>query len=79
MRRYAMICWFYELIVCLSSPRMWTWLDMFIVLSSTWELAVEVFQGELESLVGVSSLKALRIIRLTRIFKTAQVPGRKHP
>lgn len=63
--------------LCKRRPRMWTWLDMFIVLSSTWELAVEVFQGELEGLVGVSSLKALRIIRLTRIFKTAQAPGQQ--
>lgn len=51
----------------------WSLLDLFIVLTSTWEI-LTVLQGELGAgPMGVTSLKALRIIRLTRVFKTAQV------
>lgn len=53
---------------------MWCLLDLFIVLTSTWEIMMVLLQGELAAgPMGVTSLKALRIIRLTRVFKTAQV------
>ena len=51
----------------------WSFLDLFIVLSSFWEIVVDFLQGKVDGLAGLSSLKAFRIIRLTRIFKTAQL------
>lgn len=56
-----------------SEDWFWSLLDLGIVLTSAWEIVVHIFEGQLEGAVGVSSLKALRIIRLTRVFKTAQV------
>ncbi|CAL1169802.1 unnamed protein product [Cladocopium goreaui] len=59
---------------------MWTWLDIFIVLSSLWELAVDliyVWSGsqaaEPERFAGVINLKALRVIRVTRIVKAVRL------
>ncbi|OLP87955.1 Voltage-dependent L-type calcium channel subunit alpha-1F [Symbiodinium microadriaticum] len=57
---------------------MWGWLDLFIVLSSLWEVALDVIQyfyqsqGDLEAIPGISNMKSFRIIRLTRLLKTAQ-------
>lgn len=57
---------------------MWAWLDVFIVASSLWDVVVEVVtaimegQGDLESIAGLSNVKSFRIIRLTRLLKTAQ-------
>ncbi|CAE7443123.1 Cacna1h [Symbiodinium natans] len=51
----------------------WSCLDVFIVLSSAWEIAVEAAESsDLASVGGVSSLKAFRIIRLTRTLRTVQ-------
>jgi len=51
----------------------WSLLDLFIVLSSIWEIVMQIVNSQMQGALGVSSLKALRILRLTRIFKTAQV------
>eukprot|EP00439_Symbiodinium_sp_Y106_P017141 s1087_g2.t1 len=57
---------------------MWGWLDLFIVMSSLWEVALDVVQffyqsqGDLEAIPGISNMKSFRIIRLTRLLKTAQ-------
>lgn len=57
---------------------MWAWLDVFVVLTSLWEVAVDltyVFMEteEIGEVVGVSGLKALRIIRITRILKAIRL------
>lgn len=55
----------------------WNSLDFFIVISSLWEIIVDIThmlgEGGLSSLAGVSSLKAFRIIRITRVVKTVRV------
>mmetsp|Transcript_27529 Transcript_27529/g.64164 ORF Transcript_27529/g.64164 Transcript_27529/m.64164 type:complete len:587 (+) Transcript_27529:42-1802(+) len=57
---------------------MWSWLDLVIVISSLWEVALDIIQeiyrsqGDLESIPGISNMKSFRIIRLTRLLKTAQ-------
>mgnify|MGYP002803551089 FL=1 len=60
-----------------SDDWMWAILDVFIVLTSFWEIVVEVANSQggvqMESIAGVSSLKAFRIIRITRILKTVQL------
>ena len=52
----------------------WSWslLDVFIVVTSLWEIGIEMSQGSSDT-SGVSSLRALRVLRLTRILKTAQL------
>ncbi|CAE7204685.1 Sodium channel protein type 11 subunit alpha [Symbiodinium microadriaticum] len=57
----------------------WAWaiLDTVIVLSSLWDVIVEVIQemvqdNSWESFSGLSTLKAMRIVRLTRVLKTVQ-------
>ncbi|CAJ1351995.1 unnamed protein product [Effrenium voratum] len=61
-----------------SEEWMWAWLDLFIVTSSLWEVIVDIVQaalegqGDLESIAGISNMKSFRIIRLTRLLKTAQ-------
>eukprot|EP00913_Durusdinium_trenchii_P035949 g33634.t1 len=55
---------------------MWAWLDVFVVLTSLWEVAVDltyVFMETEDFFVGVSGLKALRIIRITRILKAIRL------
>eukprot|EP00439_Symbiodinium_sp_Y106_P051369 s4633_g6.t2 len=56
----------------------WAWLDLFIVATSLWEVAVDVYyysQGntDLTALSGMSSLKAFRIIRITRLIKAVRL------
>ncbi|CAE7353892.1 Lmf1, partial [Symbiodinium sp. CCMP2456] len=56
----------------------WAWLDLFIVATSLWEVAVDVYyysQGntDLAVLSGMSSLKAFRIIRITRLIKAVRL------
>eukprot|EP00913_Durusdinium_trenchii_P011867 g11146.t1 len=52
--------------------------DVFIVASSLWEVMVDIVtdilngQGNLESVAGLSNVKSFRVIRLTRLLKTAQ-------
>lgn len=55
----------------------WNFLDVFIVLSSLWEVGVDITEAvlkgtEVDSIAGVSSLKSFRIIRLTRLLRTVQ-------
>ena len=56
-----------------SEDWMWGLLDIFIVLTSLWEVFAgilhDIGQSEVGSIGGVSSLKAFRMIRLTRILK----------
>lgn len=51
--------------------------DVFIVVSSIWEVWVDVsnqlLQQDLQSLAGASSLKAFRIIRITRVVRTVRI------
>ena len=51
--------------------------DIFIVASSMWEVAVDISvavgQSDLDTLEGVASLKAFRIIRLTRLMKAVRI------
>lgn len=59
----------------------WAWavLDLFIVVSSWWEVFVEAWyaaagdDGSFESFGGLTGLKAFRIVRLTRIVKTVRL------
>ncbi|CAK9095104.1 unnamed protein product [Durusdinium trenchii] len=57
----------------------WNWalLDVFIVLSSFWEVIVDISkamgESNIETIAGISSLKAFRIIRITRVLKTVQL------
>ncbi|CAK9056762.1 unnamed protein product [Durusdinium trenchii] len=56
----------------------WAWnlLDVLVVLSSLWDVAVDIISivgtTSVESIAGVSSLKSFRIIRLTRLLRTVQ-------
>ncbi|CAE7857011.1 unnamed protein product, partial [Symbiodinium necroappetens] len=51
----------------------WSWLDLFIVLSSLWEVVVDITgSSDLDAIAGVSGLKSFRIVRLSRILRTAQ-------
>lgn len=59
---------------------MWMWLDTIVVLSSLWELGVDIayyLQDESAvenaALAGVTGFKAFRIIRITRIVKTVRI------
>lgn len=60
-----------------SEDWMWSVLDIFIVMTSLWEVVAgilqEVVESDVGSINGISSLKAARIIRLTRILKTVRV------
>ncbi|CAE7259023.1 Scn9a [Symbiodinium natans] len=56
----------------------WAWalLDTLIVLTSWWDIFVDILDAvlqddRLESISGLSTLKAMRIVRLTRVLKTA--------
>eukprot|EP00438_Fugacium_kawagutii_P010729 Skav213180 [mRNA] locus=scaffold11:222245:222628:- [translate_table: standard] len=58
----------------------WAWIcmDTFIVLISIWETVVDILQAlepesELGTIAGVSTLKAFRVVRLTRLLKIAQL------
>lgn len=56
----------------------WAWLDIFIVVTSLWEVVIEVlssFKGEgNESIFGAfTSLKAVRVVRITRIVKVSRL------
>eukprot|EP00435_Cladocopium_sp_Y103_P043006 s66_g12.t1 len=59
----------------------WAWavLDLFIVVSSWWEVFVEAWyasagdDGSFDSFGGLTGLKAFRIVRLTRIVKTVRL------
>ena len=60
----------------------WSWLDVFIVLSSLWEVAIEimyVWQGDAgaqeaaEHVSGIINLKAFRVIRIARIVKAVKL------
>ena len=51
---------------------MWSWLDLFIVATSIWEVVVDTLQAvtdgaRVSGVGGLSSVKAFRIVRLTRI------------
>ena len=51
---------------------MWAWLDVLVVVTSVWEVAVLLLQSdEAGEVAGFSGLKALRIIRhLAKPFKS---------
>ncbi|CAE7204696.1 Scn8a [Symbiodinium sp. KB8] len=54
----------------------WAFLDTLIVATSFWDIAVDVISAMLQddswdSISGLSTLKAMRIVRLTRVLKTA--------
>jgi len=57
---------------------MWSLLDVFIVVTSLWEVAVDVVQaiyegqGQIDTISGLTNMKSFRIIRLTRLLKTVQ-------
>jgi len=62
-----------------SSEWAWGFLDLFIVVTSWWELFVEMWytfaedESSFESFGGLTGLKAFRIVRLTRIVKTVRL------
>jgi len=62
-----------------SADWMWGLLDLFIVMTSIWEVFVDTWYAlsdgpqNMESLGGVSGLKAFRIVRITRIVKTVRL------
>ena len=64
---------------CSARKTAWVLMDTFIVLISIWETVVDILQAlepesdELSSIAGVSTLKAFRVVRLTRPLKIAQV------
>ena len=54
----------------------WAFLDTLIVATSWWDIFVDIMEfvlqdDRLESISGLSTLKAMRIVRLTRVLKTA--------
>lgn len=57
---------------------MWTWLDLFIVLSSLWEVIIDIIyiwqdQENKQGFFGMTGLKAFRIVRITRLFKAVRL------
>ncbi|CAE7326729.1 unnamed protein product, partial [Symbiodinium pilosum] len=56
-----------------SDDWMWSCLDVFIVLTSLWEVAVDVMamvyegNGGIDTISGLTNMKSFRIIRLTRL------------
>jgi len=63
-----------------SEDWLWILLDVLIVALSVWEIVVDIAllvepnqEAMSEGVSGIASLKAFRIIRLTRILKTAQL------
>ncbi|CAK9035211.1 Voltage-dependent T-type calcium channel subunit alpha-1H (Voltage-gated calcium channel subunit alpha Cav3.2) [Durusdinium trenchii] len=64
---------------CAEDSR-WNMLDIFIVLSSWWEIGLELLYitstdsaGGMDNVVGLTGLRALRILRITRLVKLARV------
>jgi len=63
---------------CISEDWMWAVLDIFIVASSLWEVAVDIIQAvyeqesDLDGMTALMNMKTFRIIRLTRLLKTIQ-------
>lgn len=61
-----------------SADWMWSVLDVFIVVTSLWEVAVDIVSmvyqenGGIDSISGLTNMKSFRIIRLTRLLKTVQ-------
>mmetsp|Transcript_12991 Transcript_12991/g.30901 ORF Transcript_12991/g.30901 Transcript_12991/m.30901 type:complete len:636 (+) Transcript_12991:61-1968(+) len=55
----------------------WSLLDIFVVLTSIWEVAAEIvyamLQNDIGEVAGMSGLKALRIIRITRVVKVVRL------
>lgn len=57
---------------------MWKVLDVFVVLTSLWEVMVDILQAiyeeqnGLSAIQGLHSVKSFRIIRLTRLVRTMQ-------
>ncbi|CAE7948182.1 SCN8A, partial [Symbiodinium sp. KB8] len=57
----------------------WSWnlLDIFVVITSLWEVAAElvytILQNDIGDVAGMSSLKAFRIIRVTRVVKVVRL------
>mmetsp|Transcript_61513 Transcript_61513/g.144092 ORF Transcript_61513/g.144092 Transcript_61513/m.144092 type:complete len:591 (-) Transcript_61513:360-2132(-) len=62
-----------------SDDGLWTMLDVVIVLSSLWDLAVDIVDAiqaqaaQAGGFSGVSSLKAFRVVRITRIVKAIRL------
>ncbi|CAJ1404753.1 unnamed protein product [Effrenium voratum] len=62
-----------------SEDWMWAFLDLIIVLFSLWEVVVQLVCGidggscNLQGVSGVTSLKTMRIIRITRLVKTVRL------
>ncbi|CAE7261687.1 unnamed protein product, partial [Symbiodinium sp. CCMP2592] len=57
---------------------MWTWLDVFIVLSSLWEVIIDIIhiwedEESKQGFLGMTGLKAFRIVRITRLFKAVRL------
>eukprot|EP00439_Symbiodinium_sp_Y106_P023795 s3983_g2.t3 len=63
---------------CSAEDWQWKCLDVFVVLTSLWEVAVDVitaiFEGQqsIEAIQGLRNLKSFRIIRLTRLLRAVQ-------
>mmetsp|Transcript_77722 Transcript_77722/g.186461 ORF Transcript_77722/g.186461 Transcript_77722/m.186461 type:complete len:570 (+) Transcript_77722:33-1742(+) len=62
---------------CCSEDWAWGLLDILVVITSIWEVIVDIIyfaqKDEIGDVAGVSSLKALRIIRITRIMKAVKL------
>ena len=65
-----------------SAEWLWNWLDIFIVLTSLWEVTTDAIEGFVSlgnagdqgnALEGMTGLKAFRVIRITRIAKTVRL------
>eukprot|EP00434_Breviolum_minutum_P026505 symbB.v1.2.023431.t1/scaffold2143.1/size88057/2 len=60
----------------LSDEWIWNWLDVFIVLTSIWEIVTDLLLSDLfadDTNVTFTGLKALRLVRITRIVKVARL------
>ncbi|CAE7807874.1 Cacna1h [Symbiodinium sp. CCMP2592] len=63
---------------CRGDDWMWKVLDVFVVLTSLWEVLVDILQAiyeeqnGLSAIQGLQSVKSFRIIRLTRLVRTMQ-------
>ncbi|CAJ1330511.1 unnamed protein product [Effrenium voratum] len=62
-----------------SEEWMWNWFDAFIVITSLWELVMDIVyvwhgdSAQMEKVAGVVNLKAFRVIRITRVVKAVRL------
>ena len=63
----------------LSDEWVWSWFDLFVVLTSIWEVVLDMLyigtagDGSFSGFSGMSGLRTFRIIRITRIAKTIRL------